>query len=111
MRIQPECTIIGIVRAQPARRDELREILHGFIAPTRREPGCINYELHVSDDDPNLFMFYENWRTRKDLADHLAMPHLSVLSERKHDLLAADIEIRYFTMLSPLVPTSDQDPP
>jgi quinol monooxygenase YgiN len=111
MTMQPGCSIIGILRAHPTKRDELREILHGFIAPTRREPGCINYELHVSDDDPNLFMFYENWRTRKDLADHLAMPHLSVLSERKHDLLAADIEIRYFTMLSPLVPTSDQDPP
>jgi len=102
MTTQPGCTILGILHARPAGRDELLEILQGFVAPTRRESGCINYELHVSDDDPNLFMFYENWRSRKDLDDHLAMPHISVLHERKHELLDADVEIRYFTMLSAL---------
>jgi len=28
----------------------------------------------TSDNDPNVFFFYENWRTRKDLDEHLEMP-------------------------------------
>ncbi|MGH8873845.1 MAG: putative quinol monooxygenase [Acidimicrobiia bacterium] len=96
----PGCTIIGVLRAQPDKRDELFEILLGFVAPTRIEPGCLDYHVHASDDDPNRFMFYENWRSRKDLEDHLEMPHLLVLRERGKELLAADVEIRSYTMHS-----------
>ncbi len=69
------CTVIGILRAKPEKRDELRAVLEAFVAPTRQEEGCVDYHLHVSDTDPNLFMFYENWRSRADLDHHLTLPH------------------------------------
>jgi quinol monooxygenase YgiN len=94
------CTVIGILRAKPEKRDELRAILEGFVAPTRREEGCVDYHLHVSDTDPNLFMFYENWRSRADLDHHLTLPHLAPLRERSGELLAAEVEIIPYTMLS-----------
>jgi gluconate 2-dehydrogenase gamma chain len=94
------CTAIGILRAKPEKRAELFEILRGFVAPTRQEEGCIGYHLHTSDDDPNLFMFYENWRSRQDLEEHLAMPHLAVLRERGHELLAAEVEVKFYTLQS-----------
>ena len=46
-------------------------------------------------------MFYENWRSREDLDRHLAMPHLAPLRERGQELLAAEVEVRSYTMLSP----------
>ena len=95
------CTVVGVLRARPERRDELLEILRGLVAPTRREEGCVDYHLHVSDADPNLFMFYENWRSREDLDRHLEMPHLAPIRERGPELLAADVEIHAYTMLSP----------
>lgn len=95
------CTVIGILRAKPGKRAELRAILEGFVAPTRREQGCIDYHLHVSDADPDLFMFYENWRSRQDLEEHLEMPYLAILGERGHELLAGEVEIQPYTMLSP----------
>ena len=95
------CTVVGVLRARPERRQELLEILSGFVAPTRREEGCVEYHLHVSDADPNLFMFYENWRSREDLERHLALPHLAPLRDRGPELLAAEVEIQSYTMLSP----------
>ncbi|MBV8592487.1 MAG: antibiotic biosynthesis monooxygenase [Acetobacteraceae bacterium] len=95
------CTVIGMLRAKPEKRQELEEILRRIVAPTRREEGCIDYHLHVSDADPNLFMFYENWRSREDLERHLAMPHLAPVRERGPELLAAEAEIQSYTMLSP----------
>ena len=95
------CTVVGVLRARPERRQELLEILSGFVAPTRREEGCVEYHLHVSDADPNLFMFYENWRSREDLDRHLAMPHLAPIRDRGSELLAAEVEIHSYTMLSP----------
>jgi quinol monooxygenase YgiN len=94
------CTVIGRLRARPEKRDELLAILKGLVAPTRAEEGCVDYHLHVSDADPNLFLFYENWRSRADLDRHLAMPHLAPVRERGAELLADEVEIQPLTMLS-----------
>ncbi len=97
----PGCTLIGMIYGRPEKRAELLEILGSFVAPTRREAGCIDYHFHSSVDDPNAFMFYENWRSRKDLDEHLEMPYLKPLVARKEELLARDIELHFYAMHSP----------
>lgn len=98
--MKPGCTLIGKIYGKPEKRDELLKILNAFVAPTRAEAGCLEYQFHVCDDDPNAFMFYENWNSRKDLEDHLKMPHLLPLIERKEELLAKEIELQFFSMVS-----------
>lgn len=98
------CTIIGTVIAKNETRDELRRILTTQVAPTRAEEGCINYDFHISVDDPNIFMFYENWRSKADLDAHLKTPHLQPLFGRLAELLARPVEIKYFEMLSEQAP-------
>lgn len=93
-------TVIGTVVAKPETREELQEILSGFVEPTRAEEGCINYDFHVDPTDPCVFMFYENWRTKDDLDRHLAMPHLQPLFGRLDDLVARPVDVRPFVMLS-----------
>ena len=55
----PGCTLIAYLHAKPEKRDELLKVLHSFVKPSRAEPACVDYHLHVSNDDPNLFVFYE----------------------------------------------------
>ena len=95
-------TIIGTVVAKPTTREELLEILTDQVAPTRLEPGCINYDFHVDANDPCRFVFYENWRSKADLDAHLTMPHLQPLFSRLAELLAEPVDIRPLTMLSQL---------
>jgi quinol monooxygenase YgiN len=94
------CTIIGMVVAKDETRAALREILTAQVAPTRAEPGCINYDFHVDAENPNIFMFYENWRSKDDLDAHLKMPHLEPLFGRLDQLLARPVEIKFYEMLS-----------
>lgn len=96
------CTKIGMVVAKPEKREELRAMLAAQIAPTRAEPGCMNYDFHVDAEDPNAFMFHENWRSRADLEAHLKMPHLAPLQSRVDELLASPVEIRFDLMSSPI---------
>lgn len=93
-------TIIGTLVARPEARDELQRILAAQVAPTRAEPGCLNYDFHVDAEDPNVFVFYENWRSQDDLDEHLRQPHLEPLFDRRGDLLARPVEIRHLRMLS-----------
>ncbi len=94
------CTVIAYFFAKPEKRGELEEILRGLVDRTREEPGCINYDLHQSDDDPNVFVFYENWRSRSDWDEHNQKPFLTRLLDKRMDFLTKDIEVKSYTMLS-----------
>ena len=93
-------TIIGTVTARPETREELASLLLAQVAPTRAEPGCINYDFHVDAADPCVLVFYENWTSREALDAHLAMPHLKPLFSQLDRLLARPVDIRPITMLS-----------
>ena len=93
-------TIIATLVARPEARDELQRILAAQVEPTRAEPGCLNYDFHVDAEDPNVFFFYENWRSQEDLDEHMRQPHLQPLFDRQGDLLARPVEIRHLRMLS-----------
>jgi quinol monooxygenase YgiN len=98
--MNPGCTLIAYLHAKPEKRDELIKVMEGFVVPTRAEPDCVEYHLHASDDDPNLFVFYENWRSRKALDAHLRMPYLTSFWDRRMDLLTKDVDIKFYTMMS-----------
>ena len=76
------CTIIGMVVAKPEARDELMAMLTAQVAPTRVEPGCMNYDFHVDAQDSCVFMFYENWRSKADLDAHFT--DLDAYQKRMH---------------------------
>jgi quinol monooxygenase YgiN len=94
------CTVIGTVVAKDETRDELRRLLTEQVAPSRAEAGCIRYDFHVDVDDPNVFVFYENWCSRAELDAHLKTPHLQPLFSRLEELLARPVEVRFYRMLS-----------
>jgi len=93
-------TILGTVVARPDTREELAALLAAQVAPTRAEPGCINYDFHADAADPCVFVFYENWIDRAALDAHLAMSHLQPLFSQLDRLLARPVEIRPLAMLS-----------
>jgi quinol monooxygenase YgiN len=95
------CTVIAYFYARPERRQELEEILQGFVQQTRQEPGFLEYHLHESDDDPNVFVFYENWASRKDWEVHNKMSYLKSFLDKRTDYLTRDIEVQSYRMLSP----------
>jgi quinol monooxygenase YgiN len=98
--VNKTCTVVAYFFAKPERRTELEEILRGFVEKTRQEPGCINYDLHQSDDDPNVFLFYENWQSRKHWDEHNQQPYLASFREKRMDYLTKDIEVECYTMMS-----------
>lgn len=98
--MKPGVTLTATIYAKPGKEAEVLEILHSFVAPTRAEKGCINYDLHVLKDAPGTFMFYENWATKEDLDAHSKMPHLKPLGLRADELLAKPTELTFFSMLT-----------
>jgi quinol monooxygenase YgiN len=49
-------TITVSLKAKPEFVDHLQKILTDLIVPSRREPGCLAYDILQSADDPQRFL-------------------------------------------------------
>ena len=63
-------------QALPGKEAELREALTEVLTPTRKEEGCLFYDLHVAADDPSKFLFHESWASQVHHAAHDGTPHI-----------------------------------
>jgi quinol monooxygenase YgiN len=81
-------TLVVAFQARPGKEAELRKMLLGLLVPTRKEAGCINYDLHIAPDDPAKFLFYENWTSRAHLDAHGQTPHIQNLRARMDEFCA-----------------------
>ena len=70
-------TIVASIEAKPDKIDLVKAGLQKLIAPTLKEAGCIQYDLHQDNQNPALFLFFENWESRKLWQDHMNNTHLA----------------------------------
>ena len=92
-------TVVATFQARAGKEGELRAALLGLLAPTRREEGCLNYDLHVLPEDPARFLFHENWTTKEALDAHLKSPHVTALLPRVDELCVAFPEIKIWEQI------------
>jgi quinol monooxygenase YgiN len=90
-------TVIAKILVKPEKIEEAKSSLMGLIAPTLEENGCIDYVLHQSNDEPQLFFFYENWTDRESLENHLANEHVAAFSAKAEELLAQPAELFFLS--------------
>ncbi len=95
-----QLTLIARLKAKPGMGEALGAALLTIVAPSRAEPGCINYDLHRSDADPDLWCVYENWRSKADHAAHDATPHIEAFRPLVAPLLAEPVSLEALTMVS-----------
>lgn len=93
-------TILAQMRAKPGKREELGALLRAQVVPTRAEAGCLDYHLHASDVDPDLFVIYENWRRVEDLEAHQGAAHIAPLRARGEELIEGGLAVVTLKMLS-----------
>jgi quinol monooxygenase YgiN len=81
-------TLVVILRAKPGQDPLLEAELRALIAPTRREEGCLTYDLHRALDMPGAFLLHEVWATREHHRLHTKTSHFLRWDARKDALLA-----------------------
>lgn len=96
-----QLTNIAFIRAQKGRGSELGNQLLKLVAPSRAEPGCIGYIVHRSNDDPDMWCVYENWRSADDLTAHFGLPHMVDFVGMIPSLVEGNLDLRSFTMVAP----------
>jgi quinol monooxygenase YgiN len=67
--------VVATLIVKSDKRADFLENARDVIAATRREPGCITYDLCSSITEPNEFVFVERWESREALEGHFGTPH------------------------------------
>jgi len=93
-------TVIAHIRANAGQESRVRQILQGLLAPTRAEVGCINYDLHQSQSDPAVFVFYENWESEGHLEAHARSAHTQSFQRLADETLAEPVQITKWQILA-----------
>lgn len=94
-----QITIVCLFKAKENTKQLVREELLHLADLTRKEDGCINYDLHVSNTDDGLFILHENWRDKAALDNHMNQPHVKAWRSKAEELLEQPADIKICTKL------------
>lgn len=74
-------TIVAKIEAKESSIELVKAELLKLIEPTRNEEGCLQYDLHQDNDNPAVFVFYENWENRELWQKHMNNARLAAYIE------------------------------
>ncbi|MFH1068018.1 MAG: putative quinol monooxygenase [Candidatus Glassbacteria bacterium] len=94
-------TVVARLTAKKGKEKETENALLALVAPTRREAGCLNYDLHRGFDDRCRFLIHENWEKGEDLDRHLGQAHVRKFLALAQKLLDGEPEITFWEEFSP----------
>ena len=92
-------TLAVILRPRDGQDLLLEAELRALIAPTRKEEGCLRYDLHRSAEGPGAFLLHEIWETREHHTAHTKTDHFLRWNARK-DALLASREVGYWKQIA-----------
>ena len=86
-------TITAIFKCDPEFLVQLKTLFEPLVAATRKEEACIQYDLHQSKEDENIFLMLEEWVDEPGFEQHLKTEHFIIFAEHVPPLLNAPLQI------------------
>jgi quinol monooxygenase YgiN len=92
--------VVGRVRTDADRREELIRVGQAVAAASRTEPGCITYRIYEDIEVPNDFVFVEEWEDDEALQRHFATPHIAQFMGAIPEAIVAPPDVKFHTIAS-----------
>ena len=70
-----DLVLVVTVQVRPEYRDRLKPAMLENAAQSVLEEDCYQFDVTVSQEDENIFMFYEVYKDEEALAAHRKTPH------------------------------------
>jgi quinol monooxygenase YgiN len=91
--------LTAMVKVKPGQEEAVKEVLLALVDPTRKESGCLCYNLHQSKSDKTQFMFYEQWASKEALDAHGKTPHMKALGGKLKDKTEKGGGVTFYELL------------
>lgn len=67
--------VIARISVKAGGEEQVKSVLSNLVKPTRKESGCISYELLHNSQEPTEFVLLEEWSTQIALDGHTEASH------------------------------------
>jgi len=64
-------TVVAVAKVKPETRNDFAAAAEDLVRGTRREDGNVGYTMLEAKDDPNTFIFIENWKDQAAIDAHM----------------------------------------
>ncbi len=91
--------VIARVTSLPENVEELKTILFNLIGPTRREVGCLSYQLLQDKTNATEFVFVEEWTSASAEHAHMTSSHVQDTISKAQPLLAKAPDICRYVII------------
>ena len=88
--------VVARIVTRPDKVEAFKAVAFELVEGSRKEPGCVSYELLQNLSDPTDFTFVEQWADTAALDVHMTAPALSAALGKVGPLLAAPPDIRRY---------------
>ncbi|WP_169729262.1 putative quinol monooxygenase [Solimonas soli] len=95
-------THLAFVLAKPDCTGPLAARIAELAVEAAGEPGCIEFTIHQSSDDPALWFLYSSWQSAEALAEHLEHGSGRHFAEASGGLLEESMDVHSFIRRRPL---------
>jgi quinol monooxygenase YgiN len=79
---------------------EAAEVLAEFVGPSRKQRGCLYYQVLQDREDPARFVIADGWSDEAAFNDHIHSLEVKNISAKLIGLLADEADVRTFTKTS-----------
>lgn len=93
-------TVVAQIKVKSEKLAEVKEELMRLQSATRKEAGCICYDLHQAIEDENSFLFYETWADKAALDGHFESTHFKAWTLKAEQLTSGPAQVILLRKLS-----------
>ncbi|MCI0684925.1 MAG: antibiotic biosynthesis monooxygenase [Gemmataceae bacterium] len=91
-------TMVVMVEVKEGQGKALEDLMKPCIAATRKEKGCIAYDLNRDPKDATKYHVYERWQSVAALEHHMQTEHIKTLLSKLGDVVAGPPEVKFYVV-------------
>ena len=73
----PYYSLIAYLSVDPPNREAFLATARQLVDRSRKDAGCVQYDLHQETGNPGAFVIYEVWQSEALWRDHIAADHIA----------------------------------
>ena len=92
-------SVVVKIAARPDAASAMRTVVLALAAASRKEDGCVSYDVLQNSAEPHVFVLVEEWTSAAHLDAHNLTPHVHEAVMKATPLAAAPLDVgRYVTL-------------
>lgn len=82
----PPYALIAYLSVDPSHRAAFLAAAQQLVDCSRKDAGCVQYDLHQETGNPGAFVIYEVWQSEALWRDHINADHIAAFKETAQKL-------------------------